>query len=396
MLNEQFVSQQVQNFSAGMGQPNVFAKANNFQDKLNSVAINRRSLDVIGSREDPRITHALGRSSASLQSMGDLEAFEKAFGGPAISDLHIDRYLSNLSIALIQSPDAFTGTYFGQPMRSKVQTNIISSWDRESFIRDEAKLRAPGAEPSLGKLNKGPDVPFNCQEYAFAEDVPDEQFKNIDDGIQFREALNQYITHKVLLKLDILTALKLFIVGIWGTDIDQTDPGFTQWDAVGSTPFQDVTTASNTIHAVTGRNANSALMGREVFNGIQHNAEMIERIRYVKAGVLTEDLIASLWGIAKMKVAQAIKATNAEGAAATTQSYIFGKSILVAYQHPTMTGGLLPSAWTTIFWNKFGRQIVTRVMRRELVRATRYETSTNYDAVVTAPELGHFRVNLVS
>jgi hypothetical protein len=135
-----------------------------------------------------------------------------------------------------------------------------------------------------------------------------------------------------------------------------------------------------------------------VFNALKNHPNIVDRIKYTSANVVTEELLARYFGVDEVVVARTLVATNKEGQPDGVQ-YIYPKSILMVHAAPN-PGLLTPSAGYTFSWNGItgtnGLTVGTYQIRMENLKATRIESQAAWSNKVVAPNLGVFLANAVS
>ena len=312
---------------------------------------------------------------------------------PDVGDLHVDRPLSNLSIAYIQSESDFVFSQLTRAIPSDNQTNYYAVYTKEDFFRDEAEKRAPMTE-SVGSGFRVSTSSYRCEEYAFHKDIPDEVRNNADAPFNVDNDARKFVDQKLLIKRDVLLAAEIFGTGKWATDVaGGTD--FNQWDDWGSSnPVMDIEDGRDAIHSVTSFDPNAILLGRQVWRQLKHHPYLLELIKYTQRGVLTQELIASLLEIDKLVIGQSLKATNVEGATAA-YAYNYGKHALLMYQVGN-PGLLAPTAFLSFIWTRQGRSVTMRRLRNDWKRFTRIEGYFNIDHVISCTDLGYFMENVVA
>jgi hypothetical protein len=70
------------------------------------------------------------------------------------------------------------------------------------------------------------------------------------------------------------------------------------------------------ILSVTGLEANTLVLGYDVFRQLKNHPDLVDRIKYTSSQTITEDMLARMFDIERVLVSKSIKATNAEGATA--------------------------------------------------------------------------------
>jgi hypothetical protein len=133
---------------------------------------------------------------------------------------------------------------------------------------------------------------------------------------------------------------------------------------------------------------------------LKQHPDIIDRIKYTQRGVVTEDLIATLFDIDELYVSYATVATGPQTGdmrsqdSAATYGFITGStSVLLAYV-PSGPSLLTPSAGYTFTWSGYlgGNSEGVRVkrFRMEHIASDRIEAEMTYDMKVVCPDLGMF------
>lgn len=320
---------------------------------------------------------------------------------PTQSDVHVNGPLTNILVAYSQSEDRFIAGRACPVVPVQYKSDLYYEWKRGDFWRDEVKERAPNT-PSEGG---GFDITTNsflCKEYAIHTDLADAILANADAEIDLEAAAARYVAGQLLMKREKVFNATVFKTGVWtgaSTGADQTGvsgaPGanqFKQWDQAASTPIEDVLKYSTDMSEKTGVTPNTLILGARVYNALINHAEIIDRIKYTQKGVVTTDLIASLFGVDQVLVARASENTAKQGQT-DAFSFVYGKSALLMYV-PKGPSKMEPSACYTFAWTKRegsgpSGERVKRFYIDERA-ATRIEAEMAFDMKVTCPDLGVF------
>jgi len=116
-----------------------------------------------------------------------------------------------------------------------------------------------------------------------------------------------------------------------------------------SDPFGDIALAKNTIRSQTGYDANTMIIGREAYNALVRHADILDRIKYVQRGVVTADLLASLFDIPNVYVGNSIINTGEENLA-DSFSDVWGDDTIIAHFAQPETDGKNPSLMYGFRW----------------------------------------------
>ncbi len=105
--------------------------------------------------------------------------------------------------------------------------------------------------------------------------------------------------------------------------------GTAQWsDFTGtSQPIQVIETAKEAVRAATGKRPNTVVMGAQVMAKLRQHPIIVDRMKYTGRDVATVDILAGLFGVARVVVGDAIYANDA----GTTFTDVWGKDVVVAY-----------------------------------------------------------------
>ena len=90
---------------------------------------------------------------------------------PTRQQVHIDRALTNISVAYMQDASNFIADKVFPIIPVQKQSDLYFIYRREDFLRDEAQERAVGTESAGGNYNIDKSEPYFCRVYAFHKDV---------------------------------------------------------------------------------------------------------------------------------------------------------------------------------------------------------------------------------
>ena len=313
---------------------------------------------------------------------------------PTLKDLHVNAVLTNISIAYRN--DAYVADTIFPLVPVPKQSDIYVKYTAADWFRDEAQLRAPGEEAKRTGWNVDVTNTYYAQNYAIGHDIPDEVRSGADDVYDLDREASLFVTDKLQLRREVKFFSDFFTTSVWGTD-KTGNSDFTYWDTFASSvPIEDIHDGIETILNATGKKANTLVMGWQVFNELQDHPDLLDRIQYTQTGIVTEDIMARVFGVERVLVARAIYNTAAEG---STPSYSFtaGKNALLCYVAPR-PGRMEPSAGYTFVWNPFGGagpQVISQ--RRDDARHTDVvEGFSWFDTVATATDVAVFYSGAVS
>lgn len=324
---------------------------------------------------------------------------------PTRAQVHIDKALTNISVAYIQKADSFVAHQVFPIVGVQKQSDRYFRYYRDDWFRDEAEERGPATESAGGDYDIDNTPNYFCRKYAYHKDVTEEERTNTDTPLNADQDATEFVTGKLLLKKEIQWANTYFKTGVWATDVTgvAAAPGagqFLRWDNDASTPIQDFSKQKTAMAELTGQRPNILVLGAQVYEALKNHGDILDRIRYTQKGIVTPDLLAALFDVDRVVIAWAVKNSAAKGAT-ENNSFILGKGALLAYSAPrpalkTATAGYT-FAWTGLKGaNAYGGTI-SRIEMPWLGQGTeRIEGEMAYDMKVVASDLGTFFTDCVS
>ena len=313
---------------------------------------------------------------------------------PTPSDVHVDAVLTNISVAYIQRQDHFCAGRVFPIVPVEKQTDKYYTYTKADWFRDEAKRRAPATE-SAGSGYGLSTASYSCDVFAMHKDVPDQVRQNADSPINCDRDATEFVTQRLLLRMEKQWAADYFTTSVWDTDSTPSN----LWDNYAtSDPISDIETAKRTILVNTGFMPNTLVLGYDVFKALKNHPDLVDRFKYTQAAILTEELMARVFGVERILVAMAINNTAVEGETAS-YSFVHGKHALLCYVNPTPSL-LAPSAGYIFSWRGvsrgLGQDVGVKRFRQEQLEADRVEGQIAFDDKVVATDLGYFFNGAVS
>ncbi len=329
---------------------------------------------------------------------------------PTQSDLHISAPLTNISVAYLQSEDTYVADKVFPRLPVQKQSDLFWKYHKAEWRRQDVERRAPSTEtPGVG-WSVTTDQ-YYCHVYGVHKDIDDQLRANADSNFNLDRDATKFITNQMLLKRDQDWMTSYFTTGVWDTDVTGVSaaPGadqFLQWSDAGSDPIGDVTNAVIDLRESTGYAPNTLVLGPRVLLALRHHADILDRIKYTQRGLVTEDLLASLFGVNKILITWATEVSNAgprkqdeSGDETATYSFMSGNHGLLLYANPSPSL-MTPSAGYTFTWNGYlsgnDRGIRIKRFRQENIASDRIEAEMTYDMKVVSPDVGYFFASAVA
>jgi len=324
---------------------------------------------------------------------------------PTRQQVHIDQALTNISVAYFQAPSAFIADRVFPNVPVVKQSDRYFLYKREDFFRDEAAERAPDAESAGGDYEIDNTPNYFCRKYAYHKDVTEEDRQNSDVPLNPDQDATEFVTQKLMIRREVLWASKFFVPGVWNTEktgvLEAPEANqFLQWHLAGATPITDVDTMQVDILEKTGQKANRLVLSVRVYKQLKNHPSILERIKYTQRGIVTPELLAALFDVEQVLIAESVKNTAARKAA-EANSFILGKHAFLCYAAPR-PALKTPSAGYNFVWSglmgagAYGNRVLRIPVPLHGLGTERIEGEMAFDQKVVAAELGGFFIDAVA
>lgn len=316
---------------------------------------------------------------------------------PTPAQVHVDRPLTNISVAYQQRQADYVADRVFPRVPVLRQSDKYFKYTKGDWFRTEVGVRPPSTESPGSGYRITTDTYF-CEPYAVHRDVDQQLRANADAPLDMDREATLFVTNQLLLKRDIQWADTFFKTGVWATDVTgvtstPNSTQFLQWDQSGSDPLVDIDNAKMAVKQATGAEPNVLVIDPLTYvNGLKHNASILDRIKHTQRGVITRELLANLFDVEEVLIAQAVQNTAAE-AETESMSFIFGKGALLVHRAPN-PGLMTPTGGYIFTWNGYlgGNAFGTAIDRFEMrnIKSTRVEGEMSYDMKVIANDMGYY------
>ena len=310
---------------------------------------------------------------------------------PTISSVHVDAVLSNISVAYMQDEINFIAGRVFPTVPVGKKTDVYFTFDKNDLLRDEMQRRAPGDE-SAGSGYGLSTASYSCDVFALHKDIDDDTRANSDNPLNPDRDATMFLTQQALLKREIQWVTDYFTINVWGTDV-VGGSDFTVWsNYAGSDPISDVDTGITTVMQNTGRRPNTMVLGYETFTKLKRHPDIVDLFKNTQPGLVSAQILAQIWDLDNVYVAQAVKATNIEDETAA-YSFVHGKHAWVGYVNNN-PGLLAPSAGYVFNWTGvsggLGLESAISRFRIDERKSDRIEIEMAWDNKVVGSDLGYF------
>lgn len=328
---------------------------------------------------------------------------------PTMQNAHIDRALTNISVAYLQDATSFIADKVFPTISVKRQSDVYYTYNKGDFMRDEAQVRGAGTESVGGDYGVEAAEPYYCRKHAFHKDVTQEERANYDEPLDADQDATTFVSQKMLIRREMAWASKFFVPGVWGTEIDgaaaaaPASSGVNEkvvfFNKATSDPISVITTAGINMASATGYKPNTLVLSPYVFNALKNHEDILDRIKYTQKGIVTTDLLATLFEVDNVYVAWSVVNSAAKGNDDDV-NFIFGKHALLCYSNPT-PALRQPSAGYTFAWTgvegagAFGNRIIRLPMDMLGLGTERIEGEMAFDLKMVCSDLGIFFKDIV-
>lgn len=261
---------------------------------------------------------------------------------PLIENIHTDAVLTNISVAITNGKNLVAPQVW-PVVPVKKDSDIYYVYDQSNLRVDETKW-APKTTAKEINWNVSTDT-YKTERHALQELVEDDEKQNQDSPIDVMADSAAILAEKLMIRrekrlYDLLNASSTYDSGA----IVNVASG-NRWDdftSASSDPTEDVATARSTIFGKIGMSPNTMVLPRQVYEVVREHPTVLDRIKYTQVGVITPQLLATLFDIQNVIVAGGIENTAKEGQAASLSS-IWGKQVYIGYVAPRP--GLRMASW---------------------------------------------------
>ena len=324
---------------------------------------------------------------------------------PEMTNLgHIDRALTNISVAYMQGDDAFIADKVFPSINVTKQSDVYFKYSKADMFRNEVQERGRGAESAGGNWNVELADPYYCRKYAFHYDITQEERVNYDKPLDVERDTTEWLSQKMLLKRELDFADKFFKTGVWGKDVQANGTTVKKWSDQMSDPVKQVNDLMLEMAEASGKKPNFAIMAPDVLYALKNHEAIMDRIKYTQKGIITLDLIASLFELDKIFVPWGIfndgPQTPGYDDVKTDMNFIYKGKMLLGYRatRPSLkqpTAGYI-FAWTGLEGaSSYGSRMVRIKMDQLGLGTERLEMEMAYDQKVICKDMGMFLYDLV-
>lgn len=323
---------------------------------------------------------------------------------PNKSQVHVNKPLTNISIAYLQSANMFVAGRVFPMVPVEKSSDVYFRFNREDFWRNDFRPRAPGTESAGSGFGLDTDS-YLCKTFALHKDVDDQIRSDVDAPIVMDTAVSQFLMQQSLIQREVNFAANYMANGVWTTNYEgvaatPTLPQVLKWSDDASDPVADVKRGMTAIHKLTGFRPNKLTLAQDVRDVLDTNPSIIDRLKYGQTAgapvTVTDSALAAMFGVDEILVSGAVINNAAEGAALNTDFVVKGGALLT--YSAASASLMMPSAGYTFTWRGLlgnNEGVMTKKFRMEHLNSDRIETMLSYDQKVVGADLGAYFRTLV-
>jgi hypothetical protein len=309
--------------------------------------------------------------------------------GGGAEPVHLDVVLSQISVDWPN--EGFVGNRLAPEVRVTKQSNKYNVYGRETWgLPPTGDLRAPGAEANEVPGKQLARDTYFAQDHALRIAVTDEERENVDSPLSPDREATELVTSHITLGRELAIHSMVTTAANFHADLTTTLAGTTQWnDYANSDPIGVVKGGRRAMHAKIFTEPNLAVIPYEVMAELEDHPDFIERIKYSQRGVITQELIASLFGIPSVIVPGVGYAPGGRGLTSAPTvadlGYLWGKDVLLAYV-PARAGLRTPAFMYEFVWPYMGQTQYALRWREGKRRSDLVEVGRRYDLKIVAKD----------
>lgn len=304
----------------------------------------------------------------------------------------IDPVLTTIAQAM---PD--TAGFVGKLLFPTVSVNQrggkIIQFGKEAYQIYTNLQRAPGTNTKRVQFGYS-SSPYSLDDYSLEGLVPVEllQEARAVPGIDLASQAVRTVQSIVEIRLEKQQADLATNAANYGASSKVTLSGTSQWSDYSGTsaPSKDINTGREAIRAQTGRYPNLAIIPAAVMSALMQHPAIIDRIKYTGRDSITTDMLATLWNIPRVVVAQGVYYDDAG-----VQKDMWGKSVILTYSELSSIATVgLPSYGYT--YRLSGYPIVEPPYLERNPKSWIYPVTDVVTPVLTSSIAGYIIINAVA
>ena len=323
---------------------------------------------------------------------------------PTPGDVHVNRPLTNLSVAYIQAAADYAADRAAPVLGGENQSDVFFKFDKDYWFRDSLKVRGPGAQAEEAGYGVSTDSYF-APVWSIRKKIDDQVRKNTDSPLDTDRNAMQFLSQLAMIRREKAFAAVALTTGVWGSDVAGVSgsPGageVKQWNDAASTPLEDVAAERSIQKKRTGLFPNVLVLGQEVWDKLKVHPDILALVNggatTINPALVTRQMVAQAMELEEIVVSGAVENTAAEGAT-FSGSFIAGKKGLLLHRNTAKTVEAV-TAIRTFTWKGYaGNDLGVRVLKyREEPHFDVVEVESAFAHKIVASDAGTYFATLVA
>lgn len=257
-------------------------------------------------------------------------------------------------------------------------------WDDHRFVDYGEGLKRPLRVPAKQKDWDAPTYDtYSCSRYSLGDRI-----EKIEIQHSMYEILNEEVEDSMfLLKVAREKARATLLSNSTNYPAGNKITPATKWDDASVNIVKEIDLIKDVVSQKLGIEANTVLMGKDVFLKLKEKSELSEKIKYTQKDLVTTDLMASLFGVEKVLVGESLFKASKTGAL----TRMWGNMLLVCYVNPR-SGRKIPT-FARGFRLKGFPEVKKWVEQADMLN---FRVDLWYDDKITGPNAGYLVTNPVT
>lgn len=301
----------------------------------------------------------------------------------------IDPILTDVARGYVN--EDFVGTVLFPIVTVRQRGGNMIEFGKEHFRMYNTE-RAPGAR--VAQVTGGySGRPYALRQHAIEETVPVENAEDAQrvPGVDLGSVAVRRGMNIILRRLEKQIADLARDPTAYDASHVATLSGTSQWsDFANSDPIDAVEAAKEVVRQAIGKRPNVMVMGAAVFAKLKQHPKIVERIKYTSRDVATPELVASLFGLQRVAVGDAVYLDESD-----TMQDVWGKDAILAYSER----GSLAQMGTPSFAYTYrleGHPVTEEPYYDPKVRSWMYQVLDENAPVIVGPDAGYLFRNAVA
>lgn len=308
---------------------------------------------------------------------------------PLSSQLHRNRPLENLSVAF--SPTGFIGDQLSPKFMVEKESDDYYVYSKDTMQLPET-IRADTAESNRANWDLS-TASYRMNEHSIHDLISDRQRRNADGAIRLDADTTEFLTQIIVTRREFDLQQIVQFSGTWANVTSLTSTLAWSANTTTSNPIVLVDSVSAAILGNCGRKPNTMAMNDQTFNAAKEHISIVDRIKYTSADSVGPDMLARLFRIDKLLVAEATY-NNSDQGLAETLTRIWNDNVFVGYVEQS-PGLKRISALYTFWQNQTGVPYMVKKWREEKKSSDEIEVGAMFQNKTIATDCGYLILDTV-